>query len=67
MIAKPKIGTHDFDGFYQSKYQTAQYYMQKLLPKTASQFSAIMAGSSSVMKIQDSHFGSFDFIGFQSQ
>lgn len=51
--------------FYQSKIETARFYMQKLLPRTSGLFSNIMAGSKSLMTLDDEAFGPFDFAGFK--
>lgn len=51
--------------FYQSKIETARFYMQKILPRTSTLFSTIMAGKSTLMAMDDEAFGPFDFAGFQ--
>jgi alkylation response protein AidB-like acyl-CoA dehydrogenase len=45
--------------FYESKIETARFFMQKLLPQTSSLFACIMAGSKPLMKITEEEFGPF--------
>src|SRR3546814_7024711 len=38
--------------FYESKIETARFFMQKILPQTSSLFACIMAGSKPLMEIK---------------
>lgn len=49
--------------FYESKIKTARFYMQKLMPRTSGLYSNIMAGSSSLMNMEDREFGPFEYSG----
>jgi alkylation response protein AidB-like acyl-CoA dehydrogenase len=62
LYAQSRLGRGE-DDFYKGKLKTARFYMQKLMPKTRTYYETIMAGAKSVMDIQDSEFGPFDFIG----
>jgi alkylation response protein AidB-like acyl-CoA dehydrogenase len=42
--------------FYDAKQKTAQFYMDKLLPKTGSLLSSIMAGCKSTMSLEEEQF-----------
>ncbi|MEJ2593065.1 MAG: acyl-CoA dehydrogenase C-terminal domain-containing protein [Candidatus Thiodiazotropha sp.] len=42
--------------FYQAKVDTARFYMQRLLPQSSAHFSAILAGSRSIMAFDDEAF-----------
>lgn len=42
--------------FYQAKVDTARFYMQRLLPQSSGHFSAILAGSRSIMAFDDEAF-----------
>ena len=42
--------------FYQAKIKTARFYMQKLLPQTASLVATIEAGSSTLMDFDEAYF-----------
>jgi butyryl-CoA dehydrogenase len=42
--------------FYQAKIDTARFYMQRLLPQSGGLFSAILAGSGSIMAFDDDAF-----------
>jgi alkylation response protein AidB-like acyl-CoA dehydrogenase len=66
MIAKKKIQGSE-GAYYISKYETAQFYTKKLLPKTSALFSSIMGGASCVMQMTDEKFGPFEFAGFSEQ
>jgi alkylation response protein AidB-like acyl-CoA dehydrogenase len=65
LLSRTKLGGAE-DAFYSSKIETARFYMQKLLPRTSASFSALMAGAKSVMTIEDSQFGPFEFTGYYS-
>lgn len=65
MISHEKKGQLE-DPFYEGKYQTALFYMKKILPKSSSLFATIMEGASPLMTIQDEQFGPFDFTGEQN-
>jgi alkylation response protein AidB-like acyl-CoA dehydrogenase len=45
--------------FYQSKMDTARFFVNKLLPRTSSLFANIMAGASSLMNVKEESFGPF--------
>ena len=51
-IALPKAG----QPFYKAKIGTAKFYMQRLLPQTASLLSAIQSGSGVMMEFEDAAF-----------
>ena len=56
-IALPKVGTaEDHDGFYKAKVGTAKFFMERILPQTSGLFSAIMAGSKTMMSFEDAAF-----------
>jgi butyryl-CoA dehydrogenase len=42
--------------FYQAKIDTARFFMQRLLPQSGALFSAILAGSDSIMSFDDEAF-----------
>jgi hypothetical protein len=42
--------------FYQAKVDTARFYMQRLLLQSSAHFSAILAGSGSIMAFDDEAF-----------
>ncbi len=52
--------------FYNSKIETARFYISKLLPKTSGLFANIMSGSRSVMSMKDEEFGPFEFTGHKN-
>ncbi|MCP4271493.1 MAG: acyl-CoA dehydrogenase [Gammaproteobacteria bacterium] len=41
------------DNFYKAKVQTAQFYMQRILPRTLTHHAAILSGCSSLMDFED--------------
>jgi Acetyl-CoA dehydrogenase C-terminal like/Acyl-CoA dehydrogenase, C-terminal domain len=51
-----KLNMANPDAFYTTKITTAQFYMTKILPETGSLMSSIMAGSSSVMALNEEAF-----------
>jgi alkylation response protein AidB-like acyl-CoA dehydrogenase len=55
-----EVSLHKLDGeerrFYQAKLDTARFYMQRLLPQNSGLFSAILAGSKSMMAFEDEAF-----------
>ena len=55
MIAAQKSASTD-DGFYRSKIVTARFYAEHYLPRTAGHFSAIRAGSGSIMALDEGQF-----------
>lgn len=55
MIAAQKSASSD-DGFYRSKIVTARFYAEHYLPRTAGHFSAIRAGSGSIMALDEGQF-----------
>lgn len=57
-VAKDKINGPE-KLFYEGKLQTARFFYHKLLPQTSGLFGAIMAGSKSVMDLDDAAFGPF--------
>ncbi len=63
ILSRKKLGGSE-DVFYQGKIETARFYMQKLLPRTSGLFASIMAGSKTLMALDDDAFGLFDFAGF---
>lgn len=65
IVSRGKMGGAE-DLFYQSKVETARFYMQKLLPRTSGLFSTIMAGRKSLMTMEDKAFGPFEFAGFKA-
>jgi alkylation response protein AidB-like acyl-CoA dehydrogenase len=65
MVAKARIGKGE-DEFYQAKLKTAQFYMQKVLPKTSGLFSNIMAGAKPLMAYSDPEFGPYEFAGYNA-
>lgn len=62
LIAREKLGKEE-DLFYKGKIETARFYMHKLLPRSSAHFSALMAGASPVMSLQDEAYGPFEFAG----
>jgi alkylation response protein AidB-like acyl-CoA dehydrogenase len=52
-IALPKA---EATGFYNAKLNTAKFYMQRLLPQTASLLTTIQAGSETMMQFEDAAF-----------
>ena len=55
MIAAEKSASTD-DEFYRSKIVTARFYAEHYLPRTAGHFSAIRAGSGSIMALGEGQF-----------
>ena len=55
MIAAQKSASSN-DGFYRSKVVTARFYAEHYLPRTAGHFSAIHAGSESIMALDEEQF-----------
>ncbi|TAF38770.1 MAG: acyl-CoA dehydrogenase, partial [Alphaproteobacteria bacterium] len=50
-LAYPKINQdNDPQGFYQDKWDTAQFFMNRLAPQTYSLLASMTAGSESIMK-----------------
>lgn len=62
IVAQSKIEGPE-KAFYESKIKTARFYMQKLLPRTSSLFANVMAGSKSLMDLEDREFGPFEYTG----
>ncbi|MGH1374106.1 MAG: acyl-CoA dehydrogenase C-terminal domain-containing protein [Cellvibrionaceae bacterium] len=52
---KVKAG-EDGDGFYQAKIHTARFYFQRMMPRAAAHKSAALAGSESLMAIDEAGF-----------
>ena len=52
-IAAPKAGESEF---YKAKLGTAKFYMQRLLPQTASLLTIIQSGSETMMEFADAAF-----------
>tara|TARA_R110001583_G_scaffold179320_2_gene336028 strand:+ start:128494 stop:130278 length:1785 start_codon:yes stop_codon:yes gene_type:complete len=46
----------DSDGFYKAKLITARFYMERILPQSGALFSAIMAGSKTMMAMDEDAF-----------
>lgn len=59
LIAKKKVTTQDLP-FYNGKIETARFYMQRLLPRTAGEFRTLMSGAKNLMTIRDEEFGPFE-------
>ena len=55
MIAAQKSASSD-DEFYRSKIVTARFYAEHYLPRTAGHFSAIRAGSGTIMALDEGQF-----------
>ena len=55
MIAAQKSASSD-DEFYRSKLVTARFYAEHYLPRTGGHFSAIRAGSGSIMALDEEQF-----------
>ena len=55
MIAAQKSASSD-DEFYRSKLVTARFYAEHYLPRTGGHFSAIRAGSGSIMALEEEQF-----------
>ncbi len=53
--AKIKTGTDDAD-FYQAKIITARFYAEHFLPRTAAYLDAVIAGSESIMALNEEQF-----------
>jgi 3-(methylsulfanyl)propanoyl-CoA dehydrogenase len=47
--------------------KTARFYVQKILPKTASLFASIMAGSETLMTFKGEEFGPYEFTGYNAE
>lgn len=59
-VAQKKLKTQDGDPlFYQGKWHTAVFFMEKILPETATLSLRILSGSKPIMTMQDSEFGPF--------
>jgi hypothetical protein len=48
-------GTEE-EAFYKAKIQTAEFYFARILPRTKSHYASIMAGSKSLMQMEEAHF-----------
>lgn len=48
--------TDDATGFYRAKIDTARFYMERILPRTAGLYQAILAGGGSIMGFRDEAF-----------
>ncbi len=46
----------DDTGFYRAKLNTARFFMDKMMPQTSALFSSVMAGSSSMMDMDEEAF-----------
>ncbi len=57
-IAKQKLaeGTTE-EGFYQAKVQTAQFYFQRILPRTRTHKACIESGADNLMTMEEANFG----------
>ena len=55
MIAAQKSASSD-DDFYRSKITTARFYAEHYLPRSAGHYSAIRAGSGSIMALGEEQF-----------
>ncbi len=55
-MAKLAVEKQDGDAFYEAKLKTARFYVQKILPDTATLFLKIMAGKSTVMAHRTDEF-----------
>ncbi len=57
-VAKTKLaeGTTE-EGFYKAKIQTAQFYFQRILPRTLSHKSAILSGADNLLSMDEADFG----------
>lgn len=54
---KLKTATTDADkDFYKAKIQTAQFYFDKILPRTQSLSATILAGPKTLMQMKEDHF-----------
>lgn len=56
LVAREKLEAGG-DIFFESKIHTARFFMQRILPESSALFSAIMAGATSVMAMDDNMFG----------
>ena len=55
--AQEKLASGEGDrDFYESKIQTARFFMARMLPETDARFKMIMAGADSLMEIKESAF-----------
>lgn len=55
-VAKSKAGSGENDEFYQTKVQTAQFFFQRMLPRTLTHKACIESGSDNLMNISESNF-----------
>ncbi|GAA4649956.1 phenylacyl-CoA dehydrogenase [Kistimonas scapharcae] len=57
-VAKQKLaeGTTE-EGFYQAKVQTAQFYFQRILPRTRTHKACIESGADNLMAMDEANFG----------
>lgn len=55
-MANISIEKQSEEDFYAAKIKTARFYMQKLLPQTASLLTTIKAGSDSLMEFDEAYF-----------
>ncbi|WP_211825409.1 phenylacyl-CoA dehydrogenase [Kistimonas asteriae] len=57
-VAKQKLaeGTTE-EGFYQAKVQTAQFYFQRILPRTRTHKACIESGADNLMTMEEANFG----------
>ena len=57
-VAKAKLaeGTTE-EGFYKAKVQTAQFYFQRILPRTQSHKAAILSGADNLLAMDEADFG----------
>lgn len=58
LVAKDKLSSSE-KAFYQSKIETARFFMEKLLPQTGTLAVNIAAGAGPLMNFQDESFGPF--------
>jgi hypothetical protein len=55
-VAQEKIDQGDTDPIYTGKIKTAQFYFQRLLPRTATHKAAMLAGADTVMGLAEEEF-----------
>ena len=49
-------GAEEDKDFYRAKIQTAEFYFARILPRTKTHYATMMAGSKTLMQIEEEHF-----------
>ncbi len=57
LVAHEKLQTNEGDAkFYQSKLTTARFYAEHVMPRAAAYLATVLAGSESIMALDDEYF-----------